>query len=311
MKSGSITLGAIAALALSGVSITGLNEVVHPPVRPAGLEVHETHAAASLLGQFRTSISSWLWLRTDLYLHNGTEMRRLSEAELNAGERDAAAQDDGHRNLDEEGITGVIPHAGDDFRGLLGDVERQVKTYKRMEGHVHNDPTAALPLYRLMTWADPHFVPGWVIGAAVISRGRTDEAIRGGLKFLEQGRVENPDSLSILTEIARLEIRLGQTRSAIDSLERVANLADKRFRNLPEEDLDATVDCFRWLALVYRAEGEFEASERAAQRGEKLIPDDLILRRLAHPAPSIYSNDDYADWNSKLGIPVDAPALSP
>ena len=40
--------------------------------------------------------------------------------------------------------------------------------YQAMANHKHNDPTAAMPMFRLMTWLDPTFVPGWTTGANIL-----------------------------------------------------------------------------------------------------------------------------------------------
>src|SRR5262245_38227364 len=60
-------------LASSGYVAGNLKSYTEAPVVPAGLDAHETNAAASVIGQFRTTTTGWLWLRTDLYLHNGVE----------------------------------------------------------------------------------------------------------------------------------------------------------------------------------------------------------------------------------------------
>ena len=49
---------------LGGYKAIDVKPEVEPKGRVAGLNAHETHASASLLGQFRTSVSGWLWVRT-------------------------------------------------------------------------------------------------------------------------------------------------------------------------------------------------------------------------------------------------------
>src|SRR5579864_179950 len=73
---------AVVLMAGGGYAVSDLQPLVSPRASDmAGLQAHETHASASLLGQFRTSFSSWLWFRTDLYLHNGVEMRQMTDDE--------------------------------------------------------------------------------------------------------------------------------------------------------------------------------------------------------------------------------------
>ncbi len=84
----------ICALAVaSGFTVSDVREEAKPKGRYAGLEAHETHASASLLGQFRTSVSGWLWLRTDLYLHNGVAMRPLTDQEIASGRTGVGSSD--------------------------------------------------------------------------------------------------------------------------------------------------------------------------------------------------------------------------
>lgn len=294
MKS-SLAIGfATIAIVAGGVGVEGLRDVTHPPVKPAGLDAHESHAGASLLGQFRTNSSAFLWVRADLYLHNGVEMRKLTEGELKAGIEAQTAKDDGHEKVIDEGsVVTVVPSVDRDFRGWIGDLERQTKAYRDMSGHVHNDPQKSLPLFRLMTAIDPQFIPGWVSGATIISRTRTDAGTHKSLNYLQEGLDQNPSSIAIRTEIARLHIsRNSDFARAIPLLREGAELGLDHWKTLPEDEREAVADCFRWLAMSYRDTEKFEQSRYVAQVGLTLIPDDMVLTRLASPAPSILVNDD-------------------
>src|SRR5205814_1832242 len=108
----------IVLMAGGGYAVSDLHRIVNPPASDmAGLQAHETHASVSLLGQFRTSASSWLWLRTDLYLHNGVEMRQMTEEEKNSGMSSEEAAEDGHKRLmDESTVLTTVPNKQRDFR---------------------------------------------------------------------------------------------------------------------------------------------------------------------------------------------------
>src|SRR5688500_7510109 len=93
----SARLTAVGAMAGCGLFVATLGPILQPPEAPAGLDAHETNASASLLGQFRSSASAWLWLRTDLYLHNGVEMRPMTEWEKKSGVQNHGAAEDGHK----------------------------------------------------------------------------------------------------------------------------------------------------------------------------------------------------------------------
>lgn len=283
MKGTFATAFAAVAIVGAGVGMNGVRAEVQPENRPPGLDAHSTHGSTSLLGQFRTSASSWLWLRADLYLHNGVEMRQLLDSEIKAGMVGVGGHDDGHDALhDDSKIVTVIPMPEDDFRGFFGDLERATKAHKDMRGHGHNDPQAALPLFRLMTTVDPQFIPGWVIGGMVIARTRTQEGTDKAIRFLSEGLENNPESIAIRTEIARLHISRNQDfRRAIPALKEATELSWKYHEKMPEDEAAAMLDAFRWLALAYRDTGKIQQARETAIRGLQLLPDDPVLMRLA------------------------------
>lgn len=284
--------------ALGAAMHTGdLREEIHPKVESAGLNAHETHASASLLGQFRTSVSSWLWLRTDLYLHNGVRMRPLTEDEIKRGVRGVGTSDNEDGGLhDDSKITTVIPAADQDFRGIFGDLERATKAYKDMRGHGHNDPQQALPLFRLMTWLDPSFIPGWVVGANVIGRKRTPEAYRKALDYLDQGLEQNPESIAILNEKGSIWLaKLHEYRRATPVFEQAIEAARGReFAKLSPDDQDALQWSYRWLVIAYRDLGKLDRQYQVAREGLQLFPEDVILNRTLATPPFVLKNRDDA-----------------
>lgn len=276
---GSITALGAAALASMGAQVA--EPEMNPHVSVAGLEAHETHASSSLLGQFRTNTSAWLWLRTDLYLHNGVQMRPLTDSELKNHEGSSSTDNEEHELHDDSKITTVVPSADHDFRGILGDVERATSTYKNMKHHKHNDPQTALPLFRLMTWTDPQFIPAWVVGANVIMWHRTPGSEDVAIKFLRDGLQENPGSVPIENELGSVILRRKHDPShAIPHFE----AAIKRFIRLgthaSEDEAQAAQESFRWLAIVHRDAGRPRQQAAVAKLGIKLFPDDRVLERL-------------------------------
>jgi len=273
----------IGVLATAGIVAGTVQSEVNPPTPPTGLDVHESHASASLLGQFRTSISSWLWLRTDLYLHNGVEMRPLSEEEKAAGKQGVGGTYGGHEALhDDSSIVTVVPTAERDFRGVFGDVERAVNAFKDMKGHEHRDPKQSLPLFRLMTWFDPQFVTAWVTGATVIARDRSEKGTRLALEFLNEAETHNPNSVAIPTEIGRLMVsRRKDLSGARGYLETAMNRGFQRASKLNEIERDGLLLASRLLALVYRDLGETDLMQRHLYASVKLFPNDEMLTRLA------------------------------
>lgn len=288
---------AAAAALATGSGFLGMAASHHLEVEPdsASLDVHESSGAASLFGQFRTNTSSWLWLRTDLYLHNGVEMRPLTDAERRGGkEAESAHGDDGLH--EREDLVTVVPGREHDFRGIFGDIERATTAYKPMKDHQHNDPSQALPLFRLMTWVDPKFLRGWLVGASVLARIDAEEAER----YLKAGLEENPRSIALLAELGALRAGKGKDyQAALGFLDRAIVEGETRFASgVPDSESDEAqgmLSALRWAALCYR---ELAESGRAvdydpmarmhavAQYGLALFPDDPVLLRSAEGRPA-------------------------
>ncbi len=296
----SVPFGACVLAVGMGGWITSLGSIVNPPVRPAGLEAQDTNASASLLGQFRSSISGSLYLRTDLYLHNGTEMRPLSDAEKKAGVHGVGGKDDGHDKLmNDDDIVTVIPSPKDDFRGVVGDIERAIAPYKDMTNHSHNHPEKVLPLFRLMTWLDPQFVPGWTMGAAILAREqqRTNQAI----SFLKEGLESNPNSVDIPSQIGYYFItRKKDLAEGTVWMEKARKIGYPNRKFLGEAETEALEQAYRWLGLCYR--DLYKADEQIAvlKEGRSIFPNDPILARLLDPPPIVLNEAGRRLWNERV-----------
>lgn len=298
MRRGFVFGPPIAALAAigAGLGTDRLTPIVNPAIRPVGLEAQDSHAAVSLIGQFRTSASASMFLRADLYLHNGVEMRPLSDAERRAGHQGVGSNEHKEDQLhDDSLIVTVVPPRERDFRGLLGDVERAVSAYRDMAGHAHNDPSATLPLFRLMTVLDPQFVPGWTTGAAILARDRSNAGSARSIALLKEGLRHNPQSPELLGSIGKHYL----TRSVITdasgkihrSLEgarpwyrRAVNVAEANKARLTEPELDAALENARFAALLERDAGDRDALVKILAHGLGLFPDDPVLGRLGEAA---------------------------
>lgn len=288
-------------LAGSGYVSNSLKSYTEAPVVPAGLDAHETNAGASVLGQFRTTTTGWLWLRTDLYLHNGVEMRMLSDEELKAGRTGVGSKDEelGELLNDNKTVT-LVPPKDRDFRGIFGDIERATQSYASMEQHGHNSPKDALPLFRLMTWVDPNFVPGWTTAATIIADDRTDTSFFQAVQLLEEGLTANPKSVIILNELGRFySAKKKDHIKALTYLVRATalNLDVKR---LDETELEAYQNAFRWATLAYRETGQVARQQEMAAAGLRIFPEDAILGRLVGEPPYFLSEKGQSEWMEKL-----------
>lgn len=281
-KSAWLTALGLAMIAAAGFKAQEVKPIVNPPIREQSLDVHEDSATASLVGQFRTSISSWLWLRADLYLHNGVEMRPISDQERKRGVTVQHAHDDGNEDLHEGDIITTVPPAARDFRGIFGDVERNVASYKDMHEHSHNDPVVAMPLYRLMTWLDPHFVQGWTMGGMILARDRTDAGTQRAIAFLNEGWKANPESVDIPSQIGyTIATREKKLVTASRYLEEARKQGLPRQKELGESEREGLRTAYRFLALCYRDMGETAKQRAIIDEGMRVFPDDPLLPRLA------------------------------
>ena len=284
LKVGTIlATSSVALAAVMGASTGSIRNEVNPPIKLVGLEAHDSHAAASILGQFRTSASSWLYLHADLYLHNGVEMRPLTDDEIKRGRRGVGGNSNEQKIHDDSKIVTVVPSAKDDFRGIFGDVERTTSSYKDMTGHGHNKPTASLPLFRLMTLLDPQFVQGWTTGSYIMLWDKNEEGFEKALAFLQEGLKHNPKSIDILTEIAAsyLKERNGvrDFKTAIPYLRTARTVAAENFGHLSEDEREATLKNYRRLAVSLREMNLIGEERSVVIEGLKLFPDDVPLGR--------------------------------
>jgi hypothetical protein len=266
-----------------GFNTAPIKPIVNPPIKPVGLQAHDSHASASLLGQFRTNVSAWLYLRTDLYLHNGVEMRPLSEQELKAGKKGVGSSGNEKERLhDDSKIVTIIPPQKYDFRGILGDVERTVGSYKDMTGHSHNNPTSSLPLFRLMTALDPQFVQGWTTGGFIVLWDRKKGCVEKSLAFLQEGLQHNPQSIDILTQIAYCHLRdmsdIGyggrHFDRALPYMLQARDAGVENFKVLTEREQEALLENYRRLSVSFRELGKYPEMESASREGLQFFPED-------------------------------------
>lgn len=223
-------------------------------------------------------------------------MRPMTEAEKRAGIRMQKAAESENHLQEESTILTVVPPAERDFRGVLGDLEREVTAYKDMQEHSHNDARVALPLFRLMTWSDPQFIPGWVIGASVIAHEKSKQAYPRAFAYLSEGLENNPTSIAILTEIARLKLQDKKDfKGAIPYLESARSTwnASKRAN---EDDTEGMLDGYRWLCLSYRETGDIETMRARAAEGLRIFPDDMPLTRMSAKPPLMLKPEFWRDW---------------
>lgn len=272
-----------------------IKPIVNPPIQQVGLEAHDTHASASMLGQFRTSMSSSLFLRADLYLHGGVEMRPLSDKETKSGIKGVGGAKEAEKLHDDSNIVTVIPSAERDFRGVFGDIERSISSYRPMEGHAHNSPTQSLPLFRLMTWLDPSFVKGWTTGSFILLWDRKPGCAEKALALLNEGLSHNPKSIEILSQIAYLHLRdlsdIGYGGRHYDRALPVAieaiRVGVENLQTLNEDEREALKQSFQRVSICFRELGMHQEMKENAQSGLQLFPGDGPLTKQLQDAEKL------------------------
>lgn len=281
-----IVFGSMVGAVLVGMQGSHITSIVNPPVKIVGLEAQDTHAAASLLGQFRTSISAFLYLRADLYVHGGVEMRPLTNQEEQRGRTaDKQATDEAVKLDGDASIVTVIPAERDDFRGIFGDVERRVASYKDMVGHHHQSPTQTLPLFRLMTWIDPQFIEAWTSAGHIILWEDKNESAALAISFLQRGLDQNPESIDLMTEIAYCYLKdksetekpTDKYAKALPYLVQAKKVGLHYFKDLSTKEKEALEDNYRKLCICYRELSQFDEMRENAAEGLKLFGQDASL----------------------------------
>jgi tetratricopeptide (TPR) repeat protein len=239
-------------------------------------ELYEEHAVTSLMGEFRSTLSGYLWAKADEYLHGGVRMRPMTSFEISSGAYSASdGGDAGHEHHQE---TSVVPEQSRDPRGYWGVIEREVKPWFDIRSHSHKPPEEAIPLFRFMTWVDPHFIGGYLTGSYLIFSAH-DGNLEQALSFLSEGLTKNPNSVALHTEYGRYMLNnVKDYHVAEHHLRRAVELSDHVKSN--EWEQDAILDAYRFLVLLLEREGKISEARSYAKQGLSKFPQDVILRRI-------------------------------
>jgi hypothetical protein len=286
------------------------------------LENRNTNAFARILGELRIGAADFLFVKTELYLHGGigyaehTDDLESMDAVLEGSSPEAEVHAD-HTAHDhhgpehahgeeapgaahaEEGVQTRIRNADEDFRGIVGALEREIKPWRDPNSpHVLTEGSELLPWFRLMTIANPHFVRGYRIGALWL--GRENKYVEA-LEFLDEGianNQENPELfqlyLSRVTALAHLarENEVGIDEDALAAVQRGLELGYEfrpkggetgKIRNRllwtedHEEDL---LFLTRFEVNILSRLGRTEEALEAVGRHRGAFPEDGVLERI-------------------------------
>ena len=169
-----------------------------------------------MLGEFRTSASDLMFIQTERYLHGGVSFRKET-AHAVEEEHDEHEHGEGHDHDHDaacscQGAETAIPRRGNDYRGWIGDLYREVKPWRDpAKPHLHTDGRELLPWFRLMTMSDPHYLQGYQAGAFWLQQKDPVQALR----FVEEGVKNNPGAFQLY--VSRGLIRMKQVRDSGES----------------------------------------------------------------------------------------------
>lgn len=158
-----------------------------------------TSAVARLFGELRTSMSDIMFVKTERYLHSGVGYTpHITEKDIS---------DPSAVQTDYSGTPTLIRPPTEDWRGFVGDIEREIKPWLDPKTHMsHERGTELLPWFRLMTLVNPHRIRGYRIGAFLMMSRESVDSLQEAWDYIEEGIKNNPDS----HELRHIQIRLLQ-----------------------------------------------------------------------------------------------------
>lgn len=265
-------------------------------------------AIAMMIGEFRTSLSDILFVKTERYLHSGIGYaphmderllsidgltEELAEHQLEVGLIEDECEDAGTPTL--------IPTPSRDFRGFVGRLEREVKPWRHPDlAHIHTDGKQLLPWFRVMTISDPHYVRGYSVGAWWLIERDIDQA----QAFAEEGLLKNEQAFEIRYILGQILLKRAREmrQAGVDDLEVKATMrqakaayliaaehalevlqasggeAEDIFSRYQEDDALASA---RMAVMLERDYGDPEQARLLAARFHQAYPEDVVLTRLA------------------------------
>lgn len=253
----------------------------------------------------RRLIAQLLWVKTHAVLHAGMEEReaRVGEGQDLPGYHTHGKHGEEHaeggahsgvaEHADEDGHVPVIPSAQRDFRGFIGDLERQVKPYLSNDGQEFSkDPEQTVPFYRLMTWSDPHFIQGYTVGATFIAKA--GKYADRGIEFLLEGERANPESFEIQTELGHFYLVYKKSPSAaIPHLLQSIQLAPP-YDKQSEGEQESFLDAYHWLVLACVKAEQPEQAVRFAKEGQRYQAQDPTFNHVLKYHGRDWSHKDVA-----------------
>ena len=234
------------------------------------IEKAKESIALSLMGQMQMSFGDLMWMKSMEYLHNGIAYRMPTNAEKHMGyvERDSINTPGG---LDHpEGVSMALDEERD-WRGIIGDIHREVVPYTAE--HAHSDPVELIPWYQLMVKLNPHLERLYSMGAFFMAdfAHEPDEA----LELLEAGAKANPWSFEVFSSLGHLRFEYFKDyEQAAKDLEEAVRLGEAERERMREarEIMDSYQkqlynEAYLFLARAYTELGRYDDAIRVCDEG--------------------------------------------
>lgn len=152
--------------------------------------VRNTSAVGRLFGEFRTSMSDIMFLKTERYLHSGIAYQPHVQSES---------------TINDKNVSTLIRPPEDDWRGFIGNIEREIKPWLDPKMHAaHTRGTELLPWFRLMTLVNPHRIRGYRIGTFILMTSGEPDALDQALEFVREGIANNPENHELQFMVIRI-----------------------------------------------------------------------------------------------------------
>lgn len=246
-----------------------------------GYESEELHHLShtmpmTLLGQFRTNLNAYLWLKTVDYLHNGIAYRPYSTKERAEGMQEHTHDIGGYAKHQCGGPT-LIPAKEEDWRAVFGDLERNIQPYRPGPAR-HSDPQELIPWYRVQTIINPHDVNAYATCAFFL--GDFARRPERALDVLKSGIENNPDSPVLHQATGQLYFeKWNDYDSAIPYLQKAIVLGNDV--EAPDEKQEkALEDAYLFSARAFREKGDLEAAIETARQGMQRCPESALIRAI-------------------------------
>jgi tetratricopeptide (TPR) repeat protein len=273
-----IAVTCMAFFAFAGFCADATRPVLIPTSGFGSEELH--HASHSmpmtLLGQFRTNIDAYLWLKTVEYLHGGITYRPFTEEERARGMHEHEHDMGGFAGHTCGGPT-LIPPEEKDWRGIFGNLERNLKPYRPGPAR-HSDPQELIPWYRIQTLINPSDVNAYATCAFFLADFAKEP--EQALAFLKEGLKNNPNSPVLHEAVGQLYFEKWNNYEEAIGYLRKAIAVGKQLRDREQMQDKAVADSFLFLARAYRETGELREALHTAEEGMREYPNNPLIRSI-------------------------------